>query len=57
MTDTQQTPASNPSPTASEQLLDLLKQVTGAASPRTQLPTAGTPPFHLIQTPRTGGRP
>lgn len=39
-----------------EQLLDLVKQVTGAASPRTQSPAAGAPRFHLIQIPRIGGR-
>jgi hypothetical protein len=35
-----------------EQLLDLLKQVTGAASPRMQLPASGGPRFHLIQLPQ-----
>jgi hypothetical protein len=35
-----------------EQLLDLLKQVTGAASPRTQSPATDAPRFHLIQIPR-----
>jgi hypothetical protein len=35
-----------------EQLLDLLRQVTGAASPRTQSPATGAPRFHLIQIPR-----
>lgn len=35
-----------------EQLLDLLKQVTGAASPRTQPPALGAPRFHLIQVPQ-----
>lgn len=35
-----------------EQLLDLLKKVTGAASPRTQSPAAAGPRFHLIQIPR-----
>ena len=35
-----------------EQLLDLVKQVTGAASPRTQPPALGAPRFHLIQVPQ-----
>jgi hypothetical protein len=35
-----------------EQLLDLLKQVTGAASQRTQSPATGGPRFHLIQIPQ-----
>jgi|SRR6185503_7799820 len=34
-----------------EQLLDLLKQVTGAASQRPQ-PATGAPRFHLIQIPQ-----
>jgi hypothetical protein len=39
-----------------EQLLDLLRQVTGAASQRTQSPAAAGPRFHLIQIPtRPGG--
>jgi hypothetical protein len=41
-----------------EQLLDLLKQVTGAAAQRTPSPATGTPRFHLIQVPqvrRPGG--
>jgi hypothetical protein len=39
-----------------EQLLDLLKQVTGAAPARTQAPASGAPRFHLIQIP-PGRRP
>lgn len=35
-----------------EQLLDLVKQVIGAASQRTQSPPTGGPRFHLIQIPR-----
>lgn len=35
-----------------EQLLDLVKQVTGAASPRTLPPASGAPRFHLIQVPQ-----
>jgi hypothetical protein len=35
-----------------EQLLDLLKQFTGAVSPRTQSPAAAAPRFHLIQIPQ-----
>jgi hypothetical protein len=35
-----------------EQLLDLLKQVTGAASPQTRSPAAAAPRFHLIQIPQ-----
>jgi hypothetical protein len=41
-----------------EQLLDLVKKVTGAASPQPQSPTSGVPRFHLIQIPqvrRPGG--
>jgi hypothetical protein len=41
-----------------EQLLDLLRQVTGAASPQPRSPTTGAPRFHLIQIPqvrRPGG--
>lgn len=41
-----------------EQLLNLLKQVTSAASPRTPSPATATPRFHLIQVPhvrRPGG--
>lgn len=41
-----------------EQLLDLLRKVTGAGSPRTQSPATGAPRFHLIQIPqvrRPGG--
>jgi len=36
-----------------EQLLDLLKQATGAMSPRTYAPATGAPRFHLIQVPQT----
>jgi hypothetical protein len=39
-----------------EQLLDLLKQVTGATPARTQAPGSGAPRFHLIQIP-PGRRP
>jgi hypothetical protein len=35
-----------------EQLLDLLKQVTGAMPARPQTPTSGAPRFHLIQIPQ-----
>lgn len=35
-----------------EQLLELVKQVTGAVSPRTQTPAAAAPRFHLIQVPQ-----
>jgi hypothetical protein len=35
-----------------EQLLDLLKQVTGAMPARSQTPTSGAPRFHLIQIPQ-----
>lgn len=41
-----------------EQLLDLLRQVTGATSPQPRLPATGGPRFHLIQIPqvrRPGG--
>jgi len=41
-----------------EQLLDLLRKVTGAASPQPQSPVNGAPRFHLIQIPqvrRPGG--
>ena len=41
-----------------EQLLDLLRKATTAASPRTQSPASGAPQFHLIQIPqirRSGG--
>ena len=41
-----------------EQLLDLLRKVTGAAAPQPQLPSNGAPRFHLIQIPqvrRPGG--
>ncbi len=41
-----------------EQLLDLLRKVTGAASPQPQSPATGGPRFHLIQIPqvrRPGG--
>ena len=41
-----------------EQLLDLLKPATGAATQRTPSPATGTPRFHLIQVPhvrRPGG--
>ena len=39
-----------------EELINLLKQVTGAVSPQTQSPASGAPRFHLIQIPRVGGR-
>jgi hypothetical protein len=39
-----------------EQLLDLLKQVTGAASQRTQSPGMGAPRFHIVELPRRGPR-
>ncbi len=35
-----------------EQLLDLLKQVTGAMPARPQTPSSGAPRFHLIQIPQ-----
>lgn len=35
-----------------EQLLDLLKQITGAMPARTQIPASAGPRFHLIQIPR-----
>jgi hypothetical protein len=35
-----------------EQLLDLLKQVTGAMPARPQTPSSGGPRFHLIQIPQ-----
>jgi hypothetical protein len=35
-----------------EQLLDLLKQVTGAMPARPQAPSSGAPRFHLIQIPQ-----
>jgi hypothetical protein len=35
-----------------EQLLDLLKQVTGAMPARSQTPSNGAPRFHLIQIPQ-----
>ena len=41
-----------------EQLLDLLRKVTGAESPQPQSPATGGPRFHLIQIPqvrRPGG--
>jgi hypothetical protein len=41
-----------------EQLLDLLRKVTGAAAPQPQSPANGGPRFHLIQIPqarRPGG--
>ena len=37
-----------------EQLLDLLRQVTGAMPANPQTPTTGAPRFHLIQIPQTG---
>ena len=36
-----------------EQLLDLLKQVTGSIPPRPTTPAAAAPRFHLIQLPQT----
>lgn len=41
-----------------EQLIDLLRKVTGAAAPQAQSPANGAPRFHLIQIPqarRPGG--
>ena len=35
-----------------EQLLDLLKQVTGAMAPKTAAPATAAPRFHLIQIPQ-----
>lgn len=42
-----------------EELIDLLRQVTGATSPRAQAPSTAGPRFHLIQIPqirRPGGK-
>lgn len=38
-----------------EQLLDLLKQVTGAMPARSQAPSSAAPRFHLIQIPQVRG--